>query len=982
MLAGVSLLAGVWLVGLLAPASGEGFAVTKWEAGTCKEVSCSDTGSSSAFYTQAAGHPDFGITDFAFAYREVPLNAKEPEGKVKDVRVDLPPGLAVNPEAVPQCSEAQLQESKCPEASQVGEDEATGTATLGAKLTVTEKFHVYNMQRKPGEPARFGVEIKVPLLGIDDQSYLEGGISWYHEPQTAENSGVPSGDFHEFFKIQELPQTPEIVESKLVFWGVPHEHNAAAPDNTFLTLPSACSGKQTTYLHVDSYENPGNFLAYANETPVGASGCSSLPFRPTLSLTPETTQSDQPDGGAVVVNVPQSTTTPSQPNSPDVQSAQVTLPEGLTINPAAAHGLESCSYAQVGLGSNSPIACPAGSRIGTVSVTAPGLPAGALAGGIYLAPQESSEPESGRQFHIFLLAEAPQYGVGVRLEGQVKANAQTGRLTATVDGAPQVPFEDFTLAFNGGPRAPLANPLACGTTQLQSALFPYSGEPPALGSTPFTTDANGHGEPCPSPLPFALAQSTQSSSATAGAYTAYTFNLGRADGQQYLSALSTTLPPGLLGAIPSVSLCGEPQASSGACPANSQIGTASAAVGAGPEPYAFSGPVFLTGPYGGQPYGLSIPIPAAAGPFNLGTVITRAAIGVDPHTGRVIVGSSLPTIVGGVPLRLKTLSVAVNRSDFLFNPTNCSPLATETGLTSTLGATQSLSSPFQVSGCSSLPFTPSFEVSTSSVTSKPNGAGLQVQLTQPAHQANIHSVAVTLPKQLVARLSTLQKACPEAAFAASPIDNCHGSIVGSAVVHTPVLPEALSGTAYLVSHGGAAFPDLDLLLEGDHGVRFILVGNTDISGGLTSSTFASVPDVPISSFSLSLPTGPNSALSANGKLCSGPLSMPTTIVAQSGATIKQNTQIAVSGCVSAACLKSTKAAHPRAHVKHSRHHAGRSRARTGHAARARHASHHASHGRPRSKRSHVQQCLVRSKPRRHSRSHKHAAHPHRRHTRR
>jgi hypothetical protein len=963
------------------------FGVSKWEAGTCKEATCTDTGPASAFYTQAAGHPDYGITDFEFASREAPLNASEPEGNVRDVRVDLPPGLAVNPEAVPQCSEAALQASNCPAGSQVGEDEARGTAelTLGVKTTLTEKFPVYNMQRKPGEPARFGVEIKVALLGVDDQSYLEGGISWHHEAETGENSGVTSGDYHEFFKISELPKTPEIVESKLIFWGKPHEHSAAAPNNTFLTLPSACSGKQITHLHVDSYENPGSFLAYANETPVGATGCGSLEYKPTAVFNQETTQSDEPDGGEVVVHVPQSTSEPSRPNSPDLESAEATLPEGMTINPAAAHGLESCTSEQAGMGSGNPVACPAASRIGTVTVTAPGLPPGALNGGIYLARQESQEPESGRQFHLFLLAEAPQYGVGVRLEGQVRANRQTGRLTATVTASPQVPFEDFTLKFNGGPRAPLANPLTCGTAYFEAALTPYSGGTAALTASPFVTDANGHSGACPSPLPFSLDQSTQNTSPSAGAFTAYTFSLTRGDGRQYLSALSTVLPPGLLGAIPSVTLCGEPQATAGSCAAASQIGTATVAVGAGSEPYVLTGPVFLTGPYNGQPYGLSIPIAAVAGPFNFGTVVTRAAIGVDPHSGRVIVTSTLPSIVAGVPLRLKTVSVAVNRPDFLFNPTNCSALATESALTSTFGATQSLASPFQVGNCTALPFKPSFKVSTSSKTSKPIGASLQVHLTSPAHQANIHSVSVTLPKQLSARLTTLQQACSEATFAANPRDCPNGAKVGSAAVRTPVLPGKLLGTAYLVSHGGAAFPDLDLVLEGDGGVRVVLVGNTNIGGGVTSSTFAAIPDVPIASFTLSLPSGPNSALSASGKLCGSSLLMPTTIVAQSGAVIKQNTKVAVSGCAPV-CGSTTSHSRPGPHRhsrpgphRHSRPGGGVNRSRDLAAARF---SRHTSSGQPRSKRSRGLQCPARSQPRRRSRSKTRGGRPHRQRSRR
>ncbi len=434
---------------------------------------------------------------------------------------------------------------------------------------------------------------------------------------------------------------------------------------------------------------------------------------------------------------------------------------------------------------------------------------------------------------------------------------------------------------------------------MESLFTPYTGQAAALNSTPFVTAGS------PSPQPFALAQITQSPNATAGANSPYTFNLGRADGQQDLSQVSTTLPAGLLGAIPSVALCQspEPQPGVNGCVAASQIGEATVTAGAGSEPFAFRGPVYLTGPYNGAPYGLSVAIAAVAGPFNFGTVITRAAITVDPHTARVSVRTSgLPTIVRGVPLRLRTLSVAVNRPSFLFNPTNCSPLASETTLTSTLGATQSLSSPFQVGGCAALAFKPSFQVSTAAKTSKAGGASLQVDIAQGAHQANMRAVFVQLPKQLPSRLTTLQKACPEATFAANPLA-CRplGSEVGTATVTTPVLPGELTGSGYLVSHGGAGFPDLDLVLEGS-GVQVILVGNTNIVKGITSSTFAAIPDVPVSSFQLNLPIGPHSALAGNlptsvdGSLCAQTLLMPTTITAQSGAQVKQDTSIAVAGC--------------------------------------------------------------------------------------
>ncbi len=926
-LAGASLVAllACGALGAVTPAAQAAFGVSKWEAGTCKESTCNVEGKDPAaeFYTQAAGHPNFGITAFRFnAKEEELLGVKKftPEGHVKDVRVDLPPGLAIDPEATPQCEEAQIEKLECPEATQVGVDEALGTAAVaGVKDTVTEVFPVFNMVRKSGEPARFGIEVKSPtidLLGLEGVIYLEGAISWHHETETSENSGVPSGDYHEFFRIQNIPTQPELIESKLIFWGVPqeHTHTSEAP-RTFVTMPSslnACSDPQTTYLHADSYENEGEFLEYASETrlrdgtAITATGCNALAFDPSLSLEPETSRSDAPDGARVDLHVPQLTAQPGTPDSPDLQSAAVSLPEGMTLNPSAARGLEGCSDAQIGLGTDNAIECPAGSEIGTVAVNAPGIPNGSLAGEVYLgAPEPGQGPESGREFRIFLAAEAPRYGVGIRLQGHVQASAQTGRLTAIFEEAPQVPFEDIVLTFNGGPRAPLANPLGCGTAEPAAALTPYTGQPPTAAQTQgFDVDADGHGGVCPSPLPLALVQSTPPQSPpSAGAYSPFTFDLARGEGQQYLSRVQVTLPPGLLGAIPSVALCPEPQANAGSCPSGSEIGTVAVGAGSGPEPYDFAGHVYLTGPYEGDPYGLSIVVPAQAGPYDFGNVITRAGIGVGLYSGRVVVTSTLPTIVEGVPLRLRSLSVGVNRPNFLFNPTNCAPLASESLLTGFVpGAsaltTQSLSSPFQVNGCGELKFAPKLTAFTGGRPSKANGASLEARVSQGAHQANIAQVLTSLPKQLVTRQSTLRKACLAATFeVADPPGGCSGEAqVGEAVASTPVLPGSLEGPVYLVSHGGEAFPDLDAILRGD-GVEVVLVGHTHISrSGITSASFESLPDVPISSFSLDLSVGPHSALSANGSLCAAKLAMPTTLVGQNGARITQRTRISAVGC--------------------------------------------------------------------------------------
>jgi hypothetical protein len=868
----------VLFAGALTPAAAQAaFGVTEsnFEAGTCTEISCTYKSPKSVFYTQAAGHPSWGITSFELNHKKA-LLGEEPEGALKRIRVDVPPGLAANPEALPQCKRTEFEANACAANTQVGTTELIAYDGVN-DLPVSGK--VYNLEQPEGLPLIFGIDTGVePLVNV--HIFLEGHVDW-------------SGDYHEYFEINNVPKEGElsglkvpltVLKSKLNF-------NGHAGAGNFLTLPSVCASSTTSYLEVESYA--GEISRTPTHTPVGVEGCNEVPFKPMVEVHPETAQSDKPDGGTTEVKVAQNAGS-GEINTADIKDVHLTLPEGLTLNPSAAHGLEACTTAQIGIGTTNPVTCPAASKVGTVTIETD-LPPGSLAGSVYLG-NPGSGPIAGPPYTVYLDAES-NLGVSVRLKGLVNPNPTTGRLEASFVENPQLPFSDLILKLESGERAPLANPLACGTAHVETLFTPYTGGAPFLSSTPFTTSG------CPSPIPFVLSQSTQNSSPNAGAYTSYTFNLGRADGQQYLSRVQTVLPAGLVGAIPSVTLCGEAQANAGTCAEASKIGVATVAVGAGSEPYSFSGPVYMTSSYNGAPYGLSIPIEAAAGPFDLGRVVTRASINVDPHTGRVIATSSLPTIVGGVPLRLKSVSVAVNRPNFLFNPTNCGVLATESMLTSTFGATQGLSTPFQVSHCGALAFKPSFKAASNAKTSKLNGASLRVNLLQGVHEANIKSVFASLPKQLPSRLTTLQKACPESVFAANPV-SCRplGSEVGTATAATPVLPDTppgrdanLTGSAYLVSHGGAAFPDLDLVLEGD-GVRVILVGNTNIKNGITSSTFASVPDVPVSSFELNLPVGPHSVLTAIGSLCAKPLLMGTTITAQSGAQIKQNTRISVAGC--------------------------------------------------------------------------------------
>ncbi len=847
------------------------FGVTEehFEAGTCKEASCTYSSPHGAFYSQAAGHPPFGITSFEFNSEPKGLGS-EPMGNVKNIRVDVPPGLAANPEALPKCSVVKFEKDECEAATQVGTDELlVFVPPLGPNVPITGT--VYNLEQPEGIPLEFGIHVSLASLLVNEHIFLVGHLSW-------------STDYHEYFEINNVSKTIPILKSKLVFDGT--------AGTGFLTIPSECSSSTTSHLRVESYT--GEVSETDTHTPVGVEGCGGVPFKPSVSVTPGDSQSDRPDGALVKIAIPQSASS-TETNSSDLRNAVVALPEGMTLNPPAADGLTACTDAQIGIKTTSPVTCPATSKIGTVTIETPDLPAKSLGGNVYLGQPLSSEPASGEEYRIFIDAESA-HGVSVRLEGHVSANPSTGRLTTTFSDNPQLPFSELILAFDGGEKAPLANPLMCGLATTNASLTPYSGSATAEPFMAFPIDFNGKGLACPSPLSFGLAQAASTTPTTGGAQTSFTFGLARNEGEQYLSKLTTVLPPGLVGKIPSVTLCGEPQAANGQCTSASEIGKVSVSLGSG-TPLTLAGSAYLTDGYGSAPYGLSVVVPAEKiGPFDYGKIVTRAAINVEPFTARIVISSQLPTIVGGVPLRLRTLSVNASRSNFVINPTNCGALTTNTTLTSTEGTTQSLSTPFQATGCSGLAFSPKFTVSSNAKTSRANGAILVVKVAYPAGtQANIKSVLVTLPKQLPSRLSTLNHACPEAIFNANPSACPPLSSVGSATVTTPVLPGKLTGPAMFVSHGGASFPDLDLVLKGD-GVTVILVGNTNIANGVTTSNFAAVPDVPVSNVEVRLPTGKDSVLAAEGNLCKKPLVMPTTITAQNGKVIKQSTRISVGSC--------------------------------------------------------------------------------------
>jgi hypothetical protein len=901
----VALLVSAFVVVLAPGAAQASFGVEKFESLTCSENAaegapkeCS-TSTPSQFFKQAGGHPNFGITDFTFNEFGTAGNG------VKSIRTDLPVGFATNPEALPQCTmadfEANLDKAEanhCNANTEAGVQEITLVLPGPTIVPLTGK--VYNLVPAAGLPLEFGIDIALPFLGnIHVHSLLEGGVSWHKEAEaTAE--GIESGDYHEYFKIKVGKSLTEgeapLLRSRLVFNGKADENG-----NALLTTPTSCPGPQTTHLRVESYTGEVKYASYTTTPTALEENCGILKFEPSFTVAPSTTQLDKPDGITTELSAPVNAKS-SEIETSALRNSSVTLPEGLTINPSAASGLAVCTPEEFAVGTEATtVTCPPRSVIGSAVLDVPGLPSESLKGNIYLG-EKAAGPITEPPYIIYLEVFSKRYGQMVRTEGIVEPNVKTGQLTTRFINNPQGQFENIKLSFNAGAFANLANPLQCGAAVTSAIFSGWSGvtAPPLLPQ--FIVDSNGEKGECTSPLPFAPTQSTSSVPAIGGAESNFTFNLTRPEGQQYVEKVTTTLPPGVVGKIPSVPLCSEAQAtatqeSGSGCSAASLIGVARVDAGSG-EPYPFSGNVYLTGPYNGAPYGLAIKIPVAAGPFKFTEEVTRATINVEPHSARVIVSSTLPTIKDGIPIRIRSLSVEINRPNYILNPTNCGALKTESTLTSTLATTASISSPFQVEGCSSLAFKPTFTASTGAKPSKANGASLVTTITQAPGQSNIASVLVTLPKQLPSRLTTLQKACLAALFEANPFSCSKESEVGTATAVTPALPGVMKGPAYLVSHGGEAFPDLELVLEGD-GVRVILDGKTNITKGITTTDFKTTPDVPVTSITVNLPMGPHSALATERlttNLCTAKLVMPTVITGQNGKQTKYSTVIAPTGC--------------------------------------------------------------------------------------
>ena len=891
------------------------FGVAKWEAGTCKEKSCGYASPESVFFTQVAGRPDFGITDFTFNDKELVPGVELPDGTVKDVRVDLPPGLSVNPQASAQCTEAQVASSACPAAAEVGTVEVTPFSVLGIGAAVPAQ--VYNVVPKPGEPAEFG--FRVNLLGLVDLSvYLEGTVNW-------------AGDYHEGFTIREIPNTVPLFRNRLVFSGT-------AGNGSFITVGSNCQGTTTSGLTVDSHEAPGSFLHY-DTTPVvpfggvvAPTGCGSVPFAPKVAGNAGTAAVDSPGAATAEAIVPfEPSAAIGQAN---VKRAEVTLPRGMGLNPASASGLEACTAAQFHKGQvaggstlTSPdkivppaIQCPPKSKIGTVNIDTPVLPAGSLPGTVYLADQQSRDPLSGKEYRIFVAAESARYGVYVRLNGEVRANPATGQLTAVFDdpehgGLPQVPFSNFRLTFDGG-KGVLTSPPICGApaapNTITSAFTPWTGRANANPSAnlPVLTSNPGGGacSPTMAGRPFAPGLSASPKDDSALAFTPFTAHLTRPQGQQELKGVDITLPEGATAKLAGVPYCppaaiaaaatkaGASEKKNATCPDDSHVGTASIQAGTGASPLTIDGDVYLAGPYKGAPLSLVVVTPALAGPFDLGTVVVRVALFLDPETAQIHPIAEIPDVYGGAKLDIRSIAVNINRKEFTLNGTNCRKDATA-GVLRGGGADPTnpaafsaapVSDAFQGTGCQNLNFKPKLKLRLFGKTKRASNPKLRAELRARPGDANIGRVSVGLPHALFLDQSSLAKVCTRVQFKAQ--DCPKKSIYGHARAFTPLLGKPLEGPVYLRSSSSSTgLPNLVAHLEGQ--VDIDLVGRIDSFKGGIRTTFDRVPDVPVEKFVMTLPGGKHGLLESSTNLCAKPVRGIIQIKGQNGKTANKRVKL-------------------------------------------------------------------------------------------
>lgn len=904
-----------------------------------------------AFFTQAGGHPNVGFTQYTIQHEEANggpfgtlMPIKEPiAGRtIKTLRVDLPPGLTVNPNAAPKCSLAEFErvvEPKegeklhvpaCAENTRVGREEITlVTNVAGLEVAPGVKapkglvippsaekgtnVPVYNIQPNEGEPALFGF-----VAAGKEVVFLKTEVAW----QT---------DFHESFRIElPGPEAPfSTLNSRLVNFG------ATTGDGTYINNPTTCFSPTenpalySTWFRAESYETPNPTFPIGS-TPFEAkvqdstgafvqqTGCATVPFTPGLNVDAGTGSVDSPAPATVEATLKYLTGAESAVQESHLRKAVVSLPEGMGLNPAGSVGLGECTDAQFKKGTRTyDNECPSNSRVGSVEITSPPL-SQPLIGSIYVGTQKSSNPESGEEFRILVEAKEQKEGIDVRLEGKVAANNTTGQLTATFDekevgelagalpeGLPQVPFTSVKLKFDG--KSVLTSPSIC-ETQSTGEMEPWAnpGTTTAVSSA-IKLSADPAGGSCPTSLGarrFTPSYSAASDSTAAAQFSPFKVHIGRTDGQQELKAVNVTLPKGLVGRLAGIPYCSETDiaaaaASSGraqqakpSCSGESAVGAVTTTAGSGTGALSLPGTAYLAGPYEGAPVSLAIITPAVSGPFDLGTVVVRVALKVDPLTAQInAVSNAIPNVFGGVKLDIRSIDLNINRYQFMVNPTNCAAGATAGTINgggndpanAGFWSSYAVSAPYAATGCESLGFKPSLFARIKGGTTRAKNPSIRVVVKAHKGQANIARTALTLPHSLFLDQGHIKTVCTRVQLAAKQCPT--NSIYGYAEASSPLLAQKLKGPVYLVS-SSHKLPDLLADLNGQINIQ--LDGVISSKHGGLKTVFNNTPDVPLNSFVLNMKGGKKSLLQNSANLCKGSQLAILNIKGQNGKTVKNN----------------------------------------------------------------------------------------------
>jgi hypothetical protein len=855
----------------------------------------------------AAAHADL-TTNFELSQ---PISVSS--ARTKDIRIDLPPGLIGNPRAVPACTTGDFEGAQCPVDSQVGLSKVIFDHE-GVKEIWTFPFYSLQPPHPGEEVARFGfLAASLPVfVDVSVRTAGDYGVSAtvHDAPGLKSITGAetiiwadPADPSHNRYRL--LPTEVSECEDGVACKAPGEERESGIPPaerKPFLTNPSACGPLEVGF-SVTSYQLPGQVFS-ANAplegpagTPAPIYGCQGLPFAPTFEATPTSRRAGAPTGLETVLKLPQ-TSDPTQPGTATMREARVTLPEGMTVAAGAANGIGACSEAQVHLHEEVDQQCPDDSKLGTAKIISPVL-SQPLEGALY-----QRTPEPGHLFRLWLVTD--QLGLHVKLPGEIHPDPQTGQLTAVFSDLPPVPVEEIDLDVFGGDNAPLKNPDSCGTFQTSFSFAPASNDPAVTGQAPMTID-----EGCGA-RGFDPKIAGGVTDAQAGAFSPFVFDLTREDGEQDLKGFSLTLPEGELAKLAGVPLCPDSAAGDGSCPAGSKIGSVTAAAGPGPDPLWLPQPgrsptaVYLAGPYKGAPYSIVSVVPAQAGPFDLGNVVARSALEIDPRSAVAsVVTEPLPQIVEGVPVSYRRLHVVIDRPGFTLNPTSCAEMAISSSLVSTQGTLAHPSIPFGLVGCRALGFKPTLKLRLKGSTQRGKDPALRAVLTYPAKgaYANVSKVSTVLPRSEFIDSRHVTSPCTRVQFAVGkvPGEGCpKKSILGHAKAWTPLLDAPLEGPVYFRSNGGEReLPDLVVALHGAIDVQ--LVGFIDSVGKKgsevrpTRTIFEGVPDAPVSRFVLSLQGGKKGLLQNSTNLCKVSNRAVVKMDAQNG-RVHDTTPLIATGC--------------------------------------------------------------------------------------